>query len=88
MPDIELYQRLRQRWNTATGLVPQQEEATTLPEDLDVIEFIRDSDVLIMDSQYDAAEYEKHIGWGHSCMEDSVAFALQANAKRLDKFGA
>jgi ribonuclease BN (tRNA processing enzyme) len=51
-----------------------------------LIEFIRDSDVLIMDSQYDAAEYEKHIGWGHSCVEDSVAFALQADVKRLFLF--
>ena len=39
-----------------------------------------------MDSQYDAAEYEKHVGWGHSCVEDCVAFALHANVKRLFLF--
>ncbi len=86
LPDIELHNRLRRRWNSETGLAQHQEKETILPEDRDVIEFIKDSDVLIMDSQYDAAEYEKHIGWGHSCMEDSVAFALQAGVKRLFLF--
>lgn len=86
LPDIELRQRLRVRWNTDTSLVAPEERTTTPPEDRDLIEFIRDSDVLIMDSQYDAAEYENHVGWGHSCVEDSVAFALHANVKRLYLF--
>jgi phosphoribosyl 1,2-cyclic phosphodiesterase len=86
LPDIELYHRLRHRWNTETNLMPNEEREATPPEDHDLVEFIRDSDVLIMDSQYDAAEYEKHIGWGHSCVEDSVAFALQAKVKRLFLF--
>jgi len=86
LPDIELYQRLRHRWNTDTDFIAQKEKETTPQEDQGLVEFIRDSDVLIMDSQYDASEYEKHIGWGHSCVEDSVAFALHANAKRLFLF--
>jgi phosphoribosyl 1,2-cyclic phosphodiesterase len=86
LPDIELFHRLRDRWNTETILVPPTERETTPPEDRALIEFIRDSDVLIMDSQYDAAEYEKHVGWGHSCVEDCVAFALHANVKRLFLF--
>jgi phosphoribosyl 1,2-cyclic phosphodiesterase len=86
LPDIELYQRLRQRWDTETQFVPRHERETTPPEDRDLIEFIRDSDVLILDAQYDAAEYGKHVGWGHSCVEDSVAFALHANVKRLFLF--
>jgi phosphoribosyl 1,2-cyclic phosphodiesterase len=63
-----------------------QERETTPPEDQAMVEFIRDSEVLIVDSQYDAVEYEKHVGWGHSCVEDSVAFALHANVKRLFLF--
>ena len=86
LPDIELHQRLRDRWNTDTALVRIEDRATSPPEDRELVEFIRDTDVLIMDSQYDAAEYEKHIGWGHSCVEDSVAFALHANVKRLFLF--
>ena len=54
--------------------------------DRKVIEFVRDSEVLILDSQYTAAEYQQHIGWGHSCFEDSVAVALKAGVKRLFLF--
>jgi phosphoribosyl 1,2-cyclic phosphodiesterase/ActR/RegA family two-component response regulator len=86
LPDIELYHRLRERWNMDTDMVQNKERDNTPPEDQALIEFIRDSDVLIMDSQYDAIEYEKHVGWGHSCVEDSVAFALHANVKRLFLF--
>ena len=50
------------------------------------MEFIRDVEVLIIDAQYDAAEYEKHIGWGHGCLDDAVALALRANVKHLFLF--
>lgn len=86
LPDIELHQRLRERWDNDTALIAPNERETEPPEDRDLIEFIRDSDVLIVDSQYNAREYEEHVGWGHSCVEDSVAFALHANVKRLFLF--
>jgi phosphoribosyl 1,2-cyclic phosphodiesterase len=55
-------------------------------EDREMIEFIRDADVLILDSQYDRAEYKKHTGWGHGCVDDSVALALKAGVKKLVLF--
>ena len=54
--------------------------------DRDMIDFVRDADVLILDSQYDKAEYKKHTGWGHGCVDDSVALALQAGVKKLCLF--
>jgi len=51
--------------------------------DREMAEFVRDSDLLILDSQFDRAGYKKHIGWGHGCVDDSVALALQANVKQL-----
>ena len=42
--------------------------------------------MLIIDSQYDDAEYDRHIGWGHSCFEDGVNFAMEAGVKRLFLF--
>ena len=42
--------------------------------------------MLILDSQYDAAEYERHAGWGHGCVDDSVALALAAKVKQLCLF--
>lgn len=55
-------------------------------DDRDMIEFIRDADVLILDSQYDRAEYKQHTGWGHGCVDDSVALALKAGVKKLVLF--
>jgi phosphoribosyl 1,2-cyclic phosphodiesterase len=51
--------------------------------DLEMIDFVRDSDALILDSQYTAAEYKQHVGWGHGCVDDSVALAIAANVKKL-----
>jgi phosphoribosyl 1,2-cyclic phosphodiesterase len=55
-------------------------------KDRDMIEFLRDVDLLILDSQYDAKEYQEHVGWGHGCVDDSVALALQAGVKQLCLF--
>ena len=51
-----------------------------------MIEFVRGADVLIMDTQYDRQEYQQHIGWGHGCLDDVVALALEAEVKRLFLF--
>ena len=55
-------------------------------EDREMLDFIQDADVLMLDSQYDRAEYRKHIGWGHGCLDDSVALALKAGVKKLILF--
>jgi len=54
--------------------------------DSTMLEFIRDADVLILDSQYDREEYKEHKGWGHGCVDDSVALALKAGVKKLVLF--
>jgi len=51
-----------------------------------MIDFIRDADVLIIDSQYNRDEYHQHTGWGHGCVEDSVTLALRAGVKKLVLF--
>jgi len=54
--------------------------------DQKLIEFIRDAEVLIIDAQYDATEYQTRVGWGNGCVDDAVALALNANVKRLFLF--
>jgi phosphoribosyl 1,2-cyclic phosphodiesterase len=61
-------------------------EPRTGGKDRDMIEFLRDVDLLILDSQYDSAEYQQHLGWGHGCVDASVALALQAGVKQLSLF--
>jgi hypothetical protein len=55
-------------------------------QDRKMIDFLRGTDVLIMDTQYDRSEYQRYMGWGHGCVDDVVALALRADVKRLFLF--
>ena len=55
-------------------------------QDEKLIEFVRGADVLIMDSQYDAEEYPGHVGWGHTCIDDSTEIAIRAGVKHFFPF--
>ena len=50
------------------------------------LEFIKGSEVLILDSQYDQSEQAGHQGWGHGVFQEVVQFAIKANALRLFLF--
>lgn len=43
-------------------------------------------DLLIHDAQYDDAEYESRVGWGHSTLRRAIEFASLANARQLILF--
>jgi phosphoribosyl 1,2-cyclic phosphodiesterase len=43
----------------------------------------RGADLLLHDSQYTEQEYGERVGWGHSSISDSVAFAKQAGVGKL-----
>ncbi|HWD92962.1 MAG TPA: response regulator [Verrucomicrobiae bacterium] len=51
-----------------------------------IISFLRGVDILIMDTQYDREEYQRHKGWGHACLDDVVALALKSEVKKLFLF--
>ena len=56
------------------------------PDNQRIADFLRGTDVLIMDTQYDAEEYQRHTGWGHGCLDEVVALALAAKVKKLFLF--
>ena len=58
-----------------------QDIATTPYEDH--LKFIKNSDILIHDAQYEKREVEKHKSWGHSSWEQTVAFAKEGKIKTL-----
>jgi phosphoribosyl 1,2-cyclic phosphodiesterase len=43
-------------------------------------------DLLIHDAQYSAEEYLEHVGWGHSAISQTIAFATLAGVKHLVPF--
>ena len=51
-----------------------------------MIDFLRGSEVLIMDAQYDREEYPEHAGWGHGCLDHVVGLALRGEVKKLFLF--
>jgi phosphoribosyl 1,2-cyclic phosphodiesterase len=51
-----------------------------------MVKFLAGTDLLIMDTQYDAKEYQRHTGWGHGCLDEVVALALEAGVKKLFLF--
>ncbi|MBA2432609.1 MAG: hypothetical protein H0V56_10945 [Chthoniobacterales bacterium] len=51
-----------------------------------MVDFIRDAEVVIADSQYNIAEYPSRRGWGHTCAEDTVQMALRGHVRRLFLF--
>ncbi|MGH9591472.1 MAG: hypothetical protein ACRD5L_00165, partial [Bryobacteraceae bacterium] len=86
LPDVELFQRLRSTAEVDTAMLAAEDRPFSNEQDRKVVEFIHGSEVLILDAQYNATEYQSHIGWGHSCAEDAVAFALKAKVARLYLF--
>ena len=83
-PDNEL--RHDQRGATTSGSHAIRDPIAARNGEHKLAEFVRGVDVLVMDSQYDAEEYERHIGWGHGCVDEVVALAIEAQAKRLYLF--
>lgn len=83
LPDNEPFRRMRAKSSAKEGAGAAE---FARQEDEKLLEFIAGAEMLIMDSQYDAAEYESHIGWGHACVDDVAALAAQAGVKQLFLF--
>ncbi len=56
------------------------------PGDSRHCEFIAGADLLIHDAQYTTAEYQSHVGWGHSTLEYATDLAIAGAIKRLALF--
>ena len=81
--DTEPYHRMLPRRGHAAE---QEGEAFGRACDEALVEFARDADLYIADSQYSPEDYAKKTGWGHSCYLDAAEVAIQAAVKRLVLF--
>jgi len=79
LPDHESYRSAVHSLRTKVARV-----ASAAEEEL--VQFLQGCEVLILDTQYDRIEYPSHIGWGHGCLDDSVALALRAQVEQLVLF--
>ena len=81
LPDHEPYRFLHSA--RATEMSPEQAKKTATEERISLVEFLKGSDILILDAQYTDAEYESHVGWGHGSVSSAVSLALDAEVHRL-----
>jgi phosphoribosyl 1,2-cyclic phosphodiesterase/ActR/RegA family two-component response regulator len=86
LPDNEPFQRYKFHTEPKSKTASTEILEFARRMDQKLADFVRDADVLIIDAQYDATEYQTRVGWGHGCVDDVVALALNANAKRLFLF--
>ena len=76
----------------ALAYIPDHEPA--LGADLDTLDpgwisgfaLAQGADLLIHDGQYTDEEYAEHLGWGHSALSHSLAFARRTEARRTVLF--
>ncbi len=86
LPDHEFYVRQERQGQEESGKSDAAALGFAKAEDDKLVRFADSADVLICDSQYDAAEYPARVGWGHACLDDTVGFALAARVKYLRLF--
>src|SRR5207237_10809920 len=66
----------------ANGMSPEQAEKTAAEGRIALVEFLRGSDILILDAQYTDTEYESHVGWGHGSVSSAVSLTIDEEVRR------
>jgi phosphoribosyl 1,2-cyclic phosphodiesterase len=86
LPDNEPYDAFKLHSVKSHLLSPEQTQRRAANERADLVEFLKDCDVLILDTQYTDEEYTHHVGWGHGSLSTAVALAIDAQVRKLVLF--
>ena len=86
LPDNEPFEPLRLKLAERDGIHAQRARAQAVVQRSQLVEFLKGTDVLILDTQYTDEKYQEHIGWGHGALSRVVSLALEARAKKLFLF--
>jgi phosphoribosyl 1,2-cyclic phosphodiesterase/ActR/RegA family two-component response regulator len=86
LPDNEPFEPLKMKLAERDGTHPHRARAQAAVQRSSLVEFLKDTDVLILDTQYTDEKYQDHIGWGHGALSRVVSLALEARAKKLFLF--
>jgi phosphoribosyl 1,2-cyclic phosphodiesterase/CheY-like chemotaxis protein len=86
LPDNEPFEPLKLKLAARDGVHLHRARAQAVVQRSKLVEFLKDSDVLILDAQYTDEKYQDHIGWGHGALSRVVSLALEARAKKLFLF--
>ncbi|MFL6589296.1 MAG: response regulator [Chthoniobacterales bacterium] len=86
LPDNEPFEPLKLKLAERDGIHAERARAQAVVQRSKLVEFLKDADVLILDTQYTDEKYQEHIGWGHGALSRVVSLALEARAKKLFLF--
>ena len=86
LPDNEPFEvlKLSQAGPGKSGLAEARAYAADARSKL--VEFLRGTDILIIDSQYTDKEYAQKVGWGHGSLSSVVSLAIDAEVGKLFLF--
>jgi phosphoribosyl 1,2-cyclic phosphodiesterase len=73
--------RIEYRGKSASYITDTEHRPSGLDEN--ILRLIEGTDIFIYDSTYTDAEYETHVGWGHSTWQEGVRLAEKARVKTL-----
>lgn len=86
LPDNEPFEPLKLKLAERDGIHPHTARAQAAVQRSRLVEFLKDSDILIIDTQYTDERYQEHIGWGHGSLSRVVSLALESRVKKLFLF--
>lgn len=86
LPDNEPFEPLKLKLAARDGIHPHKARAQAAVQRSRLVEFLKDTDILIIDAQYTDEKYQDHIGWGHGALSRVVSLALEAKVKKLFLF--
>jgi phosphoribosyl 1,2-cyclic phosphodiesterase len=83
IPDKEPYEFRKLHAAACARASPEQARKFAITERAKLVQFLHDSDLLLLDAQYTDEEYQEHIGWGHGSLSTTVAMAVDAKVRKL-----
>jgi phosphoribosyl 1,2-cyclic phosphodiesterase/CheY-like chemotaxis protein len=86
LPDNEPYEMLKMQQAERDNVSADEAKKYAAAERQKLVEFLRGSDLLLLDTQYTDDEYKQHIGWGHGSLSSVVSLALDAEVRKLFLF--
>ncbi len=86
LPDNEPFEPLCLKLAAHNKTSPKRARAQAAVNRSQLVEFLKDTDVLIIDAQYTDERYQEHIGWGHGALSRVVSLALEARVRKLFLF--
>ena len=86
LPDHEPYEASKLHSVKAHLLSAEQAQKRARKGRAELVKFLQDCDILILDAQYTDEEYKAHVGWGHGSLSTAISLAVDASVRRLVLF--